>query len=395
MIESTYDFVTPSQIIFGWRRRGEIARFVAPLGSRAFVVCGSRTLERRGEISRLVDIMTREGVVTQDVHIQTSEPTVHDVDCLTEKYLRLGALRADSVVIGIGGGAAMDLAKATAAMVTNFEKDSSVKDYLEGVGCGRTLEIDPLPIVLLPTTAGSGAEATRNAVISNAVPRFKKSLRDTRLFAKVVIVDPELTVTNPPELTACSGLDAITQLFESFISRKARPIPQALALQGLRLAFHSIERAFHDPTNREAREKMSHAALLSGLCLANSGLGMAHGIAPALGTHGLIAHGKACAMLLPKALRTNADVCRERLAYLALNLFPNSYFPNEEEAIETLLYEVNALLNVLQIPRRLSEAGIREDQLPAIVADSRGSSMSGNPKNLSNEEILHVLKDLL
>ena len=139
---------------------------------------------------------------------------------------------------------------------------------------------------------------------------------------------------------------------------------------------------------------MAHAAFLSGLCLANSGLGLAHGIAPALGMHAQVPHGKACALLLSHALRINADVCRERLLMLAAALFPNVFFSNEDSAVEKLIYEVNVLTNSLQIPRRLSEIGVRRDQLEAIAADSKGNSMNGNPKMLKESDVLQILEEI-
>ncbi len=205
-------------------------------------------------------------------------------------------------MLAIGGGAAIDLAKAAGAMAAN-DQSPTVKDYLENVGRDLKIVNPPLPVLAMPTTAGTGAEATKNAVISSYDPPFKKSLRDDRLMPRIALVDPELTVSVPANVTAASGMDAITQLFESYISRKARPIPQALAVQGLKIAIPAIVEAVEKPDSRTAREAMAHAALLSGMALANSGLGMAHGVAPALGIHCRVPHGVACALMLPVALR--------------------------------------------------------------------------------------------
>ncbi len=396
MIENSYNFSMPRKVLFGWGRSDEIAELVRPFGNRIHIICGSRTLYNSGKIRRMTDLLTRNGLEVADVELQTGEPTVENVDRLTQKFLSEGvSANKGDVFLGIGGGSAMDLTKAVAAMVPNFAQAESVRDFLEGVGKNLKIVQNPLPKILVPSTAGSGAEATKNAVIASYDPPFKKSLRDERLFAEAVLIDPEWTVTNSPEVTACSGLDALTQLFESFISKKATPIPQALALQGLRVGFPSLEIAWRDPTNQEAREKMAHAAFLSGVALANAGLGLAHRIAPALGTHARISHGKACAMLLPKALRVNAEVCGERLATLARTLFPTTFFSNTVDAVQKLIYEVNLLTNTLLIPRRLSELGVREEQLPEIAADSKGNSMSGNPKTLTKEDVLEILREML
>jgi alcohol dehydrogenase class IV len=279
-------------------------------------------------------------------------------------------------------------------MATNRESPT-VKDYLEGVGRGLKLVEDPLPILAMPTTAGTGAEATKNAVISSYDPPFKKSLRDNRLMPRIALVDPELSVSVPPEVTAASGMDAITQLIESFISRNAQPIPQALCLQGLKLAVPAIAEAVEDGSSQPAREKMAHAALLSGMALANSGLGLAHGVAPALGTHCRVPHGVACAVMLPVALRVNRKVRQDELSQLSHLLFGRGRFTPPEEAVAVLIEEVEALCDRVGVPRRLSELGVKREQIPLLVKDSRGSSMSGNPRELADEELTWLLEEIL
>jgi alcohol dehydrogenase class IV len=247
----------------------------------------------------------------------------------------------------------------------------------------------------MPTTAGTGAEATKNAVISSYDPPFKKSLRDHRLVPRIALVDPELTVSVPPEITAASGMDAITQLLESYISRKAQPIPKALAMQGLRLAIPSIAEAVRDGSSREAREKMAHAALLSGMALAHSGLGMAHGIAPALGVHCRVPHGAACALMLPAALRANAELRRTELARIARVLFDKAKSLEPADAVKLLIAQIETLCETVGAPRRLSDLGVPAEKIPAIVAGSRGSSMSGNPRQLSDDELTQILEAML
>jgi alcohol dehydrogenase class IV len=212
--------------------------------------------------------------------------------------------------------------------------------------------------------------------------------------ARVVLIDPELTVTVPPNVTAATGMDAITQLIESYVSLKAAPIPQALSLQGLALAAPSLARAFRDASDREAREKMAHAAFLSGLALANSGLGMAHGVAAALGIHAGIAHGLACAVMLPAALEVNGAVRPAEISRLAEVLCGRN-FEAPEEGARAALEKIRELCDSLEIPRRLGQLGVRRDQLPALVKDAQGSSMSGNPRKLSEEELGKILESIL
>ena len=182
---------------------------------------------------------------------------------------------------------------------------------------------------------------------------------------------------------------------ESYVSRKAQPIPKALAMQGLRLAVPSIAQAVHDGSSRKAREKMAHAALLSGLSLANAGLGMAHGVAPALGVHCRVPHGAACALLLPVALRVNAEVRQADLARLARVLFSRTSSMEPQEAVAALISEITDLCHTVNVPRRLSDVGVTRAHLPALVSSSRGSSMRGNPRDLSDEELTQILEELL
>ena len=395
MFESNlvYDFLSPQQIVFGWGRRREAGKLASQLGRRAWIVSGSKTLVRTGIVGQIVDGLRDESIEPLELEPLGHEPEVDDVDRVSETIRRQG-VRPGDFVLAIGGGAAIDLAKATAAMATNSESPT-VKDYLEGVGRGLTLVNEPLPVMAMPTTAGAGAEATKNAVISSYDPPFKKSLRDRRLVPRIALVDPELTVSVPPSITAASGMDAITQLLESFLSRKARPIPQTLAVQGLMLAIPSIAEAVHQPTSREARERMAHAALLSGMSLANSGLGMAHGVAPALGVHCRTPHGAACAVMLPTALRVNRRVREKELAWLAGILLEPSPSTTPEEAVDLLIRRIEELCDEVGVPRRLGEVGVTRDQIPAIVAGSRGSSMSGNPVELSDEQLAQLLEDIL
>ena len=246
----------------------------------------------------------------------------------------------------------------------------------------------------MPSSAGTGAEATKNTVISSYDPPFKKSLRDDRLMPRIALVDPELTVTVPPSVTAAGGMDAITQLIESYVSRKSRPIPRALAVQGLKMAVPAIVEAVENGGSRPAREAMSHAALLSGMALANSGLGMAHGVAAALGTHCRVPHGFACALMLPAAIRVNMEVCQADFARLSHLLFGRSP-KTPADAAGAFLGEIENLCDRLHVPRRLTQVGVAREQIHALVKSSRGASMSGNPRELSDGELTAILEDLL
>ena len=393
---TSYDFLAPPRVVFGWGRRRDIGKLAAELGRRAFVVSGSRRLAADGLIGELTSALAKAGVAAVPLAEIHREPLVDDVD-------RAAAVLHDEqagdgdFVLAIGGGSAIDLAKAAAAMATNGD-GASVRDFLEGVGRGLSIERPPLPLFAMPTTGGTGSEATKNAVISSHDPTFKKSLRSDRMIARVVLIDPELSVKVPPNVTAQPGMDAITQSIESYISRRAQPIPRALAVEGLKQALPAIVEAVHDGISRRAREAMAHAALLSGMALANSGLGMAHGVAAALGVVCNVPHGLACAVMLPAALRANRDVAARELAELywaTAEIQPPRSNDDLAGAVAAFIKRIEQICNEIGISSRLSEIGVRADDIPALVRQSRGNSMSGNPREIADDELTDLLTDML
>jgi len=387
-----YSVFTPRQIVFGWGTRSELGALASPLGRRALLVSGSRTLENSGAVDEILESLAHYGLSTLAFPVASREPEVRDVDELVAQFHGVDAADGD-IVVAVGGGSTIDLAKAAAALVTQAES-RSVVDYLEGVGQGLAITQPPLPMVAIPTTAGTGAEATKNSVISSdstATSAFKKSLRSDQMIPRLVLVDPALAVSLPATTTAFTGMDAITQLIESYLSRRAAPIPQALCLQGLTLAIPALPLAVRDGQNRSAREHMAHAALLSGIALANSGLGMAHGVAAALGVQCQVPHGLACALLLPTALRVNAEVRQAELADLESLFQPGTRDARQAQAFVT---RIETLCRAVGIPSRLRDVGVTWDQIPALVTGSRGNSMSGNPREIPDSELRALLEEL-
>jgi alcohol dehydrogenase class IV len=386
--EFTYDILSPQRIVFGWGRRREIGALARSLGDRAFVVSGSKTLERSGQLAQLFDFLRAAGIVPLHAASVSHEPEVADVDHLTAELAK-NNVRDGDLLIGIGGGSAMDLAKAAAAMAANRESDT-VRDYLEGVGRGLKIDRSPLPMIAVPTTAGTGSEATKNAVISSYEPPYKKSVRSDAMVPRIVLVDPELTAGVPPDVTAHTGMDTITQLIESYISRRAKPVPQALTIHGLPMAVAALPEAFKDGQCRWAREAMAHAALLSGMALANSGLGVAHGVAAALGSICRVRHGLACAVMLPTALRMNQSIACQSLATLGGAIGCKA--ATDDETAERFIEHIEQLVAKLGIPSRLRELSVSLDQIPALVAASQGNSLTGNPREISDDELRGALE---
>ncbi|MEE3368287.1 MAG: iron-containing alcohol dehydrogenase [Planctomycetota bacterium] len=376
-----FDLLTPKRIVFGWGRRRELGDMIASLGTRCFIVLGSRTLLHHELFNSIQNSLEATGITTNTPELIGREPHVSDVD---QAVQRARIWKAD-VVLGIGGGAALDLAKAVAAL-TPQTTPASVSDYLEGVGRELSLSKQPLPNLLMPTTAGTGSEATKNAVISSPQAQFKKSLRADSMLTDVALVDPELTVTTSPNVTLHSGMDALTQCVESYLSCRATVVTRTLALEGFHHAWTALPLVMQNPGLRTAREAMSYAALLSGISLANSGLGMAHGVAAALGIHAAIPHGLACAIMLPVALQVNLTSARDNL-----NQLDAARGDVNTSSAESLLEAIRALSRSMGLPERLRDIDVKRDQLAAIAASSGGNSMRGNPREITDAELRDIL----
>lgn len=388
-----FDLRLPRRIVFGWGERRQLGELAALLGTRAFLVSGSRTLQSLPQWNEMLDSLAAAGITVEPIVVCAAEPTIDDVDAAAGIVRQL-VPRPGDFVLGIGGGAALDLAKAIAAMATT-PTPQSVRNYLEGIGTGQTLQTDPLPILAVPTTSGTGSEATKNAVISCNDPPCKKSLRSEKLLPSIVLADPELTVSLPPAQTAYSGMDALTQLIESYFTRRAQPVTDAWCDMGLKLALGSILKVYHSPADRRAREEMAAAALLSGMALANSGLGLAHGVAAALGAVCQVPHGLACAVMLPITLEANreevAEKAEELKIFWKLRQTTEGISP-QMPAIDVLRLQVAGICKMLKIPSRLRDLGVQREQLPALVTGSHGNSLSGNPRPFTDDMLMALLE---
>jgi alcohol dehydrogenase class IV len=390
---AAYEFRCPPTILFGAGRIADLGPTVAALGGRAWIVASPRGLEAAGGQGGVMAALAAAGVAATLVATARGEPTVADVVGVLARQLRQP--RDGVVVVAIGGGSAIDLGKAIAGLVTDVgddetDLDAAVVDRLEGVGRGLPLRRSALPLVAVPTTAGTGAEATRNAVISCPRRGFKRSLRSPLLVPRAAIVDPALTLTCDRGTTVAAGLDCITQLVESFISRFARPLPRALVLEALPGAISALPRAVADPCDLDARAALAHGALVSGMALANSGLGMAHGVAAALGVECGAAHGAACAALLPVAVRVNRRVAEHDLARLERAIDPGAPAA-DGPAADAFVARIETLCAAVGAPARLRDLGLDCDRIGWLAANSGGGSMRGNPVPLTADELLPIL----
>jgi alcohol dehydrogenase class IV len=303
------------------------------------------------------------------------------------------ALDADcDVVLAIGGGSAIDAGKAIAAIATN---GGEPLEFLEVVGKGRDLAAPPLPFIAVPTTAGTGSEVTRNAVLGSAEHGVKASLRSPLMLPRVALVDPEFTYGLPPAITAYTGLDALTQLIEPYVCSRATPMTDALCVDGIARVAGALRCVYLDGADREARRDMALASLFGGLALANAGLGVVHGFAAPLGCGWKAPHGALCAALLPHGMAANVAALRARAPqhpaidrYAAIaRLLTGRKDASVEDGIEW----VRSLCAELKVPP-LRAWGIGESDLPAVVEKAaRASSMKANPLTLTGEELQAVL----
>jgi len=321
------------------------------------------------------------------------EPSPQLVDEAVRKYRDSGI----EVVIGIGGGSVLDAAKAIAGLLPC---GTTVMDYLEGVGPELPYEGPALPFIAVPTTAGTGSEATKNAVLSvQGTQGFKKSFRHDLLVPRYAVVDPTLLATCPPALIAANGMDALTQLLESLVSIRANPFSDALALSGLEAVRDGLLEWYSAGAGAAAgRGRMAYAALLSGITLAQVGLGSVHGLASPLGAFFPIPHGVVCGTLVAEATRINLRALRERAPdspalekyAQAGRLFSGSRSSRRDEAGDRLVAILEDWTRQLGLSR-LSDYGVQESHFPVIIANCRGSSMKTNPIVLSDGEVRQIL----
>jgi alcohol dehydrogenase class IV len=304
--------------------------------------------------------------------------------------------QAADVIVGFGGGAAIDTGKAISALLTN---PGDPLDYLEIIGAGKPLVNPAAPYIAIPTTAGTGAEVTMNAVLAAAEQRLKVSLRHPSMLPRIALVDPTLTYTLPPAITASTGMDALTQVIEPFVSNKANPLTDALCREGIKRAGRSLRRAYQHPDDPIAREDMALASLFGGLALANAKLGAVHGFASPIGGMFPAPHGAVCAVLLPHVMEAN-------IRALEMREGASSTLRRYDEIAQILTGDqtaraldgarwVRALTADLSIPP-LSTYGITRDDLPVIAEKAASaSSMQGNPVKLTHDELIAILSAAL
>ena len=379
-----FEFATATRIIFGHHAIKEVGLIAADMGYRVFVVTGRAP----GRAGQLVEELKTRGLRTFTFSVP-GEPTTATVLEGVEQARQAGS----DLVIGIGGGSVLDTGKAIAALLTN---SGNLLDYMEIIGHGKQILQAPAPYIAIPTTAGTGAEVTRNAVIGSPEHGVKVSMRSPLMLPRLAVIDPQLTLSMPPPLTAFTGLDALTQLMEAFVSNKANPLTDGICREGIRRAARSLRKAFEEGTDQAAREDMAMASLFGGLALANAGLGAVHGFAGPLGGMFPAPHGAICGLLLPQVMEANVHALKARA--------PDSPALARYEEVAQLLTGVpkaraadgviwvQDLCAIFEIPP-LSAYALKEKDFPDVVSKvRRASSTKGNPVMLTDDELTQIVE---
>lgn len=378
-----FGFATASQIIFGNNSVEKVPQLVSELGNKVLIVTGRNTEKAQLLMERL------SSNIKATVFQIESEPTIEKIG----EGVQVAGNNQCNVVVGIGGGSVIDGAKAIAALVPN---KGELLDYLEVIGAGKPLTAPPLPCIAIPTTAGTGAEVTKNSVIKSLEHNVKVSLRSNLMYPDYAVLDPVLTYSMPPALTASTGVDALTHLLETFVSKYSNPFIDMFCREGLKRVSRSLLIAYKNGEDAQPREDMVMASMLGGMALANVKLGAIHGFAGPMGGMYPIPHGAVCACLMPAVIEMNIEALNEQgkdiskfdeLARILCN--------NEKAKAEDTIVWAENLVHQLKIPT-LAGFGLSEKDFPVLVEKGKNaSSMKGNPLVLNDEQLAWILEKAL
>jgi|YNPNPStandDraft_1061719.scaffolds.fasta_scaffold53893_2 alcohol dehydrogenase class IV len=377
-------FYLPTEIITGCGSLSQLGRIAARYGRRVMVVTYAGFAQFSDTLSRALQALRHE-----NLEVILYDNVVGEADLRTvEEGIALARKQECQVFIGIGGGSSIDTAKAIAGLVT---LPGSAWDY----HAGRALEGPGLPFIAVPTTAGTGAEVTKNAVLIDPRTEVKKSIRDDAWFARVALVDPELTLSMPPQVTASTGADALCQAIESFTSIAATPITDALAMQAIALTGRNLLRAYKAGDDLAAREAMSMGSLMAGMAMVNARLGGVHGMAHPLGSHFHIPHGVICGLLLPYTMEYNLPYAMAKYAQVARLLGEPVEGLEVEAAAHRAVEHVRELMAQVGIPAHLSQFGVTEERFEQIAKESQSESLKHNPRPLGIEDVCNIMRAAL
>ena len=387
MIQS-FQFSSLPEIFFGKGKRDELPRLAKQYGNRVLLLTGSSSIHNSGHGEEILSSLKSAGM--EPLHeVIAHEPSPALVDQIVENH-RSGKI---DVVVAIGGGSVMDAGKAISAMIP---VDGGIREYLEGVG-EREHPGLKIPFIAMPTTSGTGSEMTKNAVISEVGEMgFKKSLRHSKFIPEMAVIDPEMMLSCPSRLTATSGMDAFTQLLESYVSIHSNPMTDALALQGLKQIKRYLLRAYLEgDQNLEARSGMALAAMFSGITLAHAGLGLVHGFASPLGGFHHIPHGVVCGSLMAPVFADTIDNMMDQPEHpamqkfvIASKVFADFKYKTDEEYLHSFKEKLFHITGLLELPK-LSEYGVNEAGIEKII---KNTSHKSHPAKLSPGQMADILR---
>jgi len=379
-----FSFYTAGKIVFGPGRLREIGKHAAALGSRALLVTGKSFLRQTGRLAEIVRRLNEESIEVLVFEQAPPEPTLHVV----ERGIAEFRARECDIVVAVGGGSAIDVGKTIAAL---GNAPGAVREYFRG----RELDQKGHSFAAVPTTAGSGAEVTPNAVLIDEEQGVKASIRSPHMLADLVIVDPELMLTLPPEITAHSGMDALCQAMEAFVSRGSTPLTDALAGGAAARLISSLLPVYRDGGNLGLRTEVALASLMSGIAFANARLGLAHGMAHPLGVITGLPHGLVCALLLPHVVRFNMPVSAAKYARLSRLAGISSAQAADDEAGMELVGAIEGLNAEMRIEERRSELRISRGNWPTIIEQTLASgSTRSNPRSVTAADVEELLASL-
>ena len=382
-----FEFGTATKIIFGVGTVTDAALAAREIGNKALLVSGSG----KNDAGRIAELLTSMGMVVSHLHV-SGEPEVENILRALE-HIRMEPV---DVVVAFGGGSVLDSAKALALLAGNT---GDPMDYLEVVGKGMVIPRPGLPMIALPTTAGTGSEVTRNAVLGVPNQKMKVSLRSPFMLPRLAVIDPELCVSMPPEVTASTGMDALAQVIEPFVSSRSTPFTDIYCREGMLRIGRSLMAAYRDGKDIGARTDMSFASLMGGLSLANSGLGAVHGFASPLGGMFAAPNGAICARLLAPTIQINLEAIKGRTpthpALMKYSEVAHLVTGSHKADTAVLIDWLDALCEEMQIPF-LSAWGIKVTDIPEIVAKATtASSMKANPIPLTGSELTAIMERAL
>ncbi len=378
-----FELLYPQKIVFGCGAAEDLPA-ILPLGSKVLLTTGKSAVSS-GVAAEIADSLSKDHTVIDASGLVVPEPPLDNVNQLVE----IGRSEKATAVVAVGGGSAIDAAKAAAAIIP---LEGAVSDYFYGK---RTISKKGLFMAALPTTAGTGAEITKNSVLTDPEKRIKKSLRSPFMVPDAAVVDPDLTLSAPPSVTAASGMDAFVQALESFTSTGANPITRSLAKHASTTILSNLVDAYKNGADIEKRTAMAEGSLASAMAFSQSGLGAAHGLAHPIGVLLKVPHGVACSILIEPVMRFNLATCASDYAELAREMEPPLRDKDDESAAMRLIEMIASTRGKLDIPANFESYGLAEKHFDFIIANCRGGSMDRNPLHVSDDDARAILLSLV